>query len=379
MKKGRLYSLLVFVIVVIAAAVYTVDFLYKKEQTAEAFYRTTNAEVGDITLKTVASGSIQPRHEILIKPQVSGIVRRVLIEAGDIVKTGDVLAEVAIVPNMAALSSAENRLSRAKISKKDAQTTYDRNSALFEQGVVSAMDMQKFELSLNQSNEEVLGAEDNLRIVREGVAARGGLTSNTIIRSTIDGMVLDVPIKKGNSVIEANNFNDGTTVASVADMQDLIFVGKIDESEVEKLHRGMDIVLTIGAIDGLTYPATLEHIAPKGIEESGAIQFEIKAAVILKEDQFLRAGYSANAEVELDRRDDVLTLSEMLVQYDGSQPFIEVEIAPNTYERRDVVLGLSDGLIVEVLEGVSLEDEIKIWNKPSYEKIHKRRGRKGKK
>jgi HlyD family secretion protein len=363
MKKGRLYALLVFVVVVIAAAIYTVDFLYKK----------------DITVKTVASGSIQPRHEILIKPQVSGIVRRVLIEAGDIVKSGDVLAEVTIVPNMAALSSAENRLSRAKISKEDAVTTYERNAALFDQGVVSAMDMQKHELSLNQSKEEVLGAEDNLRIVREGVAARGAHASNTIVRSTIDGMVLDVPIKKGNSVIEANNFNDGTTVASVADMQDLIFVGKIDESEVEKLHRGMDIVLTIGAVDGLTYPATLEHIAPKGVEESGAIQFEIKAAVILKEGQFLRAGYSANAEVELARRDSVLTVSEMLVQYDGSDPFVEVEVAPNTYERKDITLGLSDGLVVEVLSGLELTDEIKVWNKPSYEKIKRKGGRKGKK
>jgi HlyD family secretion protein len=162
-------------------------------------------------------------------------------------------------------------------------------------------------------------------------------------------------------------------------MQDLIFVGKIDESEVEKLHRGMDIVLTIGAVDGLTYPATLEHIAPKGVEESGAIQFEIKAAVILKEGQFLRAGYSANAEVELARRDSVLTVSEMLVQYDGSDPFVEVEVAPNTYERKDITLGLSDGLVVEVLSGLELTDEIKVWNKPSYEKIKRKGGRKGKK
>ena len=377
MKKGRLYVLIIFVIAVVGSAIYVVDFLYKKEQTAEAFYRTSNAAVGDIVLKTVASGSIQPRHEILIKPQVSGIIGTVLIEPGDTVMTGDVLVEVNIVPNMSALSGAENRLSRAHISLDDAKRTYERNSALFDQGVLSAMDLQRDEISLKQAEEELLSAKDNLRIVKEGVTARGGATSNTQVRATIDGMVLDVPIKKGNSVIEANNFNDGTTIAAVADMRDLIFVGKIDESEVEKLHKGLEIQLTIGAIEGESYPATLEHISPKGVEESGAIQFEIKAAVLLEEGQFLRAGYSANAEVVLDKRESVLIVSEMLVQYDGSTPFVEVEVAENIYERRDVELGLSDGLSVEVISGITTEDAIKVWNKPSYEKV--RKGRRGKK
>jgi len=374
MKKGRLFALLGFVLVVVCGAVYTVNFLYAKERTQEAFFDIKSPEIGDVVLKTVASGSIQPRQEILIKPQVSGIVRTVHVEAGDIVKAGDILAEVTIVPNMSALSSAENRLSRAKISRDDAKTTYDRNADLYEQGVISAMDIQQIELAYNQAKEEVLGAEDNLRIVREGVASRGGATSNTLIRSTIDGMVLDVPVKKGNSVIEANNFNDGTTVASVADMKDLIFIGKIDESEVEKLHEGMDIILSIGAIDNLTYPATLEHIAPKGVEESGAIQFEIKAAVILEEGQFLRAGYSANADIELDRRDAVLTISETLIQYKRRQAFVEIEISPGIYETRDVSLGLSDGLSVEVLSGITLEDKLKVWNKPSYDR--RKKGRK---
>ena len=377
MKKGRLYALIIFVIAVVGSAIYVVDFLYKKEQTAEAFYRTSNAAGGDIVLKWVASGSIQPRHEILIKPQVSGIIGTVLIEPGDTVMTGDVLVEVNIVPNMSALSGAENRLSRAHISLDDAKRTYERNSALFDQGVLSAMDLQRDEISLKQAEEELLSAKDNLRIVKEGVTARGGATSNTQVRATIDGMVLDVPIKKGNSVIEANNFNDGTTIAAVADMRDLIFVGKIDESEVEKLHKGMEIQLTIGAIEGESYPATLEHISPKGVEESGAIQFEIKAAVFLEEGQFLRAGYSANAEVVLDKREGVLTVSEMLVQYDGSTPFVEVEVEENTYERRDVELGLSDGLSVEVISGITAEDAIKVWNKPSYEKV--RKGGRGKK
>ena len=375
MKKGRLYTLVVFVIVILAAAVYTVDFLYQKEQVSEQFYKTEKAVIDNVVIKTVASGSVQPRFEILIKPQISGIIREIHVEPGDEVKKGDVLAEVEIVPNMASLSSAENRLSRAKISLEDAQKTYDRNAELYSKGVVSEMDMQGVELSLNQAKEEVLGAEDNLRIVKEGVASRGGAVSNTIIRSTIDGMVLDVPVEKGNSVIEANNFNDGTTIASVADMRDLVFEGKIDESEVEKLSVGMGISLSIGAVDNVSYPAVLEHISPKGVEESGAIQFEIKAAVSLEEDQFLRAGYSANAEVELDRRDSVLVIGENLVQYERRQAFVEVMTAPDVYERRDLKLGLSDGLKVEVLEGVTADDEIKVWNQPSSQ----RRGPKGRK
>jgi len=375
MKKGRLYTLVVFVIVILAAAVYTVDFLYQKEQVSEQFYKTEKAVIDNVVIKTVASGRVQPRFEILIKPQISGIIREIHVEPGDEVKKGDVLAEVEIVPNMASLSSAENRLSRAKISLEDAQKTYDRNAELYSKGVVSEMDMQGVELSLNQAKEEVLGAEDNLRIVKEGVASRGGAVSNTIIRSTIDGMVLDVPVEKGNSVIEANNFNDGTTIASVADMRDLVFEGKIDESEVEKLSVGMGISLSIGAVDNVSYPAVLEHISPKGVEESGAIQFEIKAAVSLEEDQFLRAGYSANAEVELDRRDSVLVIGENLVQYERRQAFVEVMTAPDVYERRDLKLGLSDGLKVEVLEGVTADDEIKVWNQPSSQ----RRGPKGRK
>ena len=180
-------------------------------------------------------------------------------------------------------------------------------------------------------------------------------------------MVLEVPIKKGNSVIEANNFNEGTTIASVADMADLQFVGKIDESEVEKLHEGMPIRLTIGAIEGSQIPATLEHIAPKGVAEGGAIQFEIKAAVLLGEGQFLRAGYSATADVVLDERKGVLALSERLIQYDGRQPYVEVQLEENVYERRDLEVGLSDGLVTEVLSGISGSDLIKVWNQPRYE------------
>ena len=239
---------------------------------------------------------------------------------------------------------------------------------MLERGALAPAEAQRTELALKQAREEVFAAEDNLRIVQEGVTARGGgNASNTLVKATVSGMVLEVPIKKGNSVIEANNFNEGTTIASVADMADLQFVGKIDESEVEKLHEGMPIRLTIGAIEGSQIPATLEHIAPKGVAEGGAIQFEIKAAVLLEDGQFLRAGYSATADVVLDERKEVLALSERLIQYDGRQPYVEVQLEENVYERRDVEVGLSDGLVTEVLSGVSESDLIKVWNQPRYE------------
>jgi len=288
------------------------------------------------------------------------------VEAGDQVKTGEVIAEVTVVPDMGALSSAETRLQRARISFEDAQMTADRNGSLLEQGIIAAADYQVFDIALKQAQEEIYAAEDNLKIIQDGVAARSGRTSNTMIAATIDGMVLDVPVKKGNSVIEANNFNEGTTVASVADMKDLVFLGKIDESEVEKLSVGMDIQLTIGAIEGLTIPAELEYISPKGVEEAGAIQFEIKAAVQLSENQFLRAGYSANANVVLDERREVLVISESLVQYEGLIAFVDVEVAAGVFERRDVDLGLSDGITVELLSGIEEDAAIKVWNQPQY-------------
>ena len=368
MKNGKLILLVVGVLSVFVGTAYTVKHLRDQEQQAEAFYDTESPRTADIVLKTLASGSVQPRQEILIKPQVSGIVRRVLVEPGDAVKAGEVLAEVMIVPDVAALSNAESRLARAQITLDDAQLNHERNADLLTRGVVAIAEAQRTELALKQAREELYAAEDNLRIVQEGVTARGGdNSSNTLVKATVSGMVLEVPIKKGNSVIEANNFNEGTTIASVADMADLQFVGKIDESEVEKLHEGMPIRLTIGAIEGIQIPATLEHISPKGVEEGGAIQFEIKAAVILAEGQFLRAGYSATADVVLDERSQVLALSERLIQYDVNQPFVDVLVGDNTYERRDLEVGLSDGLVTEILSGVTEKDEIKIWNQPRYQ------------
>lgn len=353
------------ILIALAGFVWTLVFLYNKSQEKPIVFDTETAVIGNIVQKTVATGSVVPRNEILIKPQISGIVEEIMVEAGQQVKSGDVLARIKIIPNMVNISQAENRMNRAKIQKESAQIEYDRNKKLYDGGVISYADYMPFDIALKNAIEEVKAAEDNLQIVKEGVAKSAGIGSNTLVRSTVNGMVLDVPIKKGNSVIEANNFNEGTTIASIANMSDLIFEGKVDESEVGKIKEGMELIMTIGAIDEEKFTAELEYIAPKGVEEEGAIQFAIRAAVVLQSDQFIRAGYSANADVVLAKRDSVLTLNETLIQYDkDGKAFVEVENGDQKFERKDITVGLSDGLATEVLSGITVSDKIKAWNKP---------------
>jgi len=355
---------IVVLIVIVAGMGYTLYYLFEKNQEAPVVFNTKSAEISTIIKKTVATGSIIPRKEILIKPMISGIVSEVYVEAGDFVNKGDVLAKIRVVPNMVALNNAENRVNRAKIEVEQAKIDYDRNEKLYEQKVISDASFQPIKLRMRTANEELIAAENNRAIVKEGVTKSGKAASNTLIRSTIAGMVLDVPVKEGNSVIESNNFNDGTTIANIADMKDMIFEGKVDESEVGKLKEGMTLILNIGAIDSESFEANLEYISPKGVEENGAIQFFIKAAVTLKANQFVRAGYSATADVVLDRRDSVLAIDESLLQFEDDSAFVEIEIGEQEFEKREIKLGLSDGIKVEILEGISEEDKIKEWNMP---------------
>jgi HlyD family secretion protein len=311
----------------------------------------------------VATGSVLPRKEIIIKPQVSGIVEELYIEAGDMIKKGDLLARIKIIPDMVSLNNAQSRLNRARINFEDSKRQYERQKDLLDQGVIAIAVFEPYDLAYKNAIEEVEAAENNLELIKEGQTKKGGqATTNTIVRSTAEGMVLDVPVEVGFSVIESNTFNDGTTIASVADMGDMIFEGKIDETEVGKIKEGMPLILTVGAIDDASFDAVLEHISPKGVEENGAIQFEIKANVELKQDQFIRAGYSANAKVVLDRTDSVLAIPESILQFEGDSSYVEVEIAPQQFEKRYIKTGLSDGINVEVKSGLSMEDKIK---KPS--------------
>ena len=356
-------------ILIVGLLAWTLIYVYKKSQEKAVTYKTEEPYYTDIIQKTVATGSVVPRREIDIKPVVSGIIDQLLIEPGMLVKEGDVLARIKVIPDMVSLNNAENRVDRAKIARDNSMLDFSRNQTLFDQGVISKADFQPYQLAKKNSESELEGAEDNLRIIREGASKKNSATSNTLVRSTITGMVLAVPIEIGNSVIEVNNFNEGTTIATIADMSDLIFEGKVDESEVGKIKEGMDLILTIGAIENLEFHAILEYISPKGVEENGAIQFEIKAAVKAESDQFIRAGYSANANVVLARRDSVLAINEGLVQYENeTETYVDVKTGEQTYDHRKVELGLSDGIKVQVLSGVAKGDAIKIWNQPITDK-----------
>ena len=346
-------------VVILAVFVGTIYYLYAKSQEKPVSYSTEVPIKATIIKKSVATGAVVPRKEIEIKPQVSGIIDKIYIEPGQFVKRGDLIARIKIIPNMVSLNNAESRVKRAKINFNNIKLEYERNLKLKQDEVISEAEFKQFELNFNSATEEIEAAQNNLDLIKEGSTKSSGKTSNTLIRSTISGMVLDVPVEEGNSVIESNTFNDGTTVAFIADMGEMIFEGKVDESEVGKLKPGMDLILTIGAIDQQKFHADLEYIAPKGVTENGAIQFEIRAKVELDEKTFIRAGYSANADIVLDRKDSVLALPENLVQFSKDSIYVEVETGNQEFEKRLIKTGISDGINIEILDGISKDDKIK--------------------
>lgn len=373
-RKGTLITL----IVIGVSFILGVRYIWLKDQQDPIIYQYEQAQMGSVVKKTVATGSIVPKEEVLIKPNISGIIDAIFVEAGAIVKTGDLIAQVRVVPNINALNSAQNGIKAAKTQLETARlalerqtSIYERQQRLYERGVISANEFDTARLSFDQAtqryNQEqvnLLAAEQTYDIVKTGSTKGLGAVANTEIRATVSGMILDVPVKVGNQVIEANNFNDGTTIAILADVNKMIFEGKVDESEVGKITENLALEITVGAIENKSFDAILDYIAPKGVEENGAVQFEIKGSLSKKDTTFIRAGLSANASIILARADGVLTIKESLVQYDRQtqQPFVEVETGNQEFERRDLVLGISDGLIVEVISGVSLEDLIKVWN-----------------
>lgn len=355
--KKTLTILLVVLLAVLFAG--TLWYLWRKSQKPVVVYNTESASVADIVKKTVATGSVIPRKEVAVKPQVSGIIESIHVEPGQSVKRGDLLASIRVVPNTAALAAAESRVTQARLKSDDADREFERQRRLAAEGVVSDREFRQATLARDAAKEELAAAEDSLQVVRRGVAARSGNVSNTKVVATIDGTVLDVPVKEGGSVIETNTFNDGTTIATLADMSELIFEGKVDESEVGKLKPGMAIVLTIGALEPAKFDAVLERIAPKGVDENGAIQFKIRAALKQRGDAVIRANYSANADIVLDRRDKVLAVKESLLQFEGSDVFVEVESSPQHFERRKIKTGLSDGVVIEVVDGLKKDERVK--------------------
>ena len=353
----RILKYLLFALLAILF-IWTMYFLYQKSASKPDEFNIEKTKKNNIVKKTVANGSIVPRKEILIKPVVSGIIRELYVEAGEQVKKGDALAKIQIVPDMLSLSNAEARVRGAEINVQNAQLTFERNKPLRDKGVIAEAEMQGYDIALRTARQDLEAAQEALQVVRDGISRTSA--GNTVVRSTIDGMVLDVPVKEGNSVIERNNFNEGTTIAAIADMRDLIFQGKVDESEVGKVKLQMPVLLTVGAIENATWDAQLEYIAPKGVEENGAIQFEIRAAVKLSEGQDLRSGYSANADIVLERRDSVLCVPESIVTFNtkGDSAFVEVKNGEG-WKKTHIKTGLSDGINLQVMEGVDATTELK--------------------
>ncbi len=340
----------------------TFIFLYVKSLPKEEVYEEFQPQVMDLSKSTVITGKIEPRDEVNVKPQISGIITEIYKVAGENVTAGEVIAKVKVIPDMGQLSSAQSRLRLADVNLKQAQVDHEREKMLFDKGLVSADEYDKVHQALKQAQEEKKAATDNLQVVRDGVSASNASASSTLIRSTISGVILDIPVKVGNSVILSNTFNDGTTIASVADMRDLIFRGNIDETEVGRLREGMLMKITIGALQDLRFDAHLEYISPKATETNGANQFEVKAAVSVPQGSSLRSGYSANAEIELQSAKGVLCVPESAIEFEGEDTYVYVvkgEGSNKTYERKKVVTGLSDGVNIEIRSGLQKADKVR--------------------
>lgn len=360
MKKYFKFILMALVAIVFIG---TFVFLYIKSQPQPVVYDEFTPKNMDIRKTTVITGKIEPRNEVNVKPQISGIITEILKEAGETVEAGEVIAKVKVIPDMGSLSSAQSRVRLANINERQARTDYEREKTLFDKGLVSADEYDKIAQAWRQAREEVAAAQDNLEVVRDGVSKSNASASSTLIRSTVTGLILDVPVKVGNSVILANTFNDGTTIATVANMHDLIFRGNIDETEVGRLNTGMNMKITIGALQNLKFDAKLEYISPKATDQNGANQFEIKAAVnVPASGHKIRSGYSANAEIMLAEAKQALAVPESAIEFEGENTYVYIikgEGEKKTYERRKVTTGLSDGIHIEIKNGLNKNERVR--------------------
>ncbi len=353
--------------ILVLGALWAAAFFIKSNSKSAITFETQKPFIANIEKKTVATGKVIPEDEVEIKPQISGIIDQIYLEEGAKVKAGDLIAKIKVVPNEQALNQASGRVRTAQLSLGNVKIEYDRNKALFEKGVISSQDFNTLKLQFEQAEQELKNAQADYQIIRQG-SAGGSTTANTNIRATVSGTILEIPVKEGDQVIQSNNFNDGTTIASIADLGKMIFEGKVDEGEVGKLEVGMPLKISLGAVEGKELEAKLKFIAPKGLEEAGAVQFKIEGDVEVKDDIFIRAGYSANASLVLEKKDSILVIPEALLQFDKNtdKPYVEVavgDVAQQKFERKDVEIGISDGVNVEIISGITEEDQVKQWNK----------------
>ncbi|RXP53064.1 efflux RND transporter periplasmic adaptor subunit [Lutibacter sp. HS1-25] len=361
MKKSVTIFILIFIVVTFSGAMY---YLYQKNAENPVVFKTEKPSIQTIVKKTVATGSIIPLEEVLIKPNISGVIEEIYVEGGDVLQANDLIAKIKVIPNLSALNNAKNAIQSAKISLDDEKRNYERQNTLYSKGVVSQQDLERAEVTYFQAQQAFKAANQNYDIVKTGSTTGLGNSANTLIRSTVSGMVLEMPVEVGNQVIESNNFNDGTTIAVLADVNKMIFEGNVDESEIGKIKEGLPLEITVGAIEDKKFNAVLDYIAPKGKLDNGAVQFEIKGTLDKLETTFIRAGLSANASIILAKVDSVLAIKEALVQFDTKtkKPYVEVKTGEKQFERKDIEMGVSDGIYVEILSGITKEDEIKVWN-----------------
>lgn len=349
-------------IVLVAIVAGTFYFLWQNSRPKVDHYSTIVPETLDIKRTTVLNGKIEPRDEIAIKPQISGIIAQIDVEAGDFVHEGDIIARIKVIPEASQLSNAQSRIDAAQVEADDALVKFNRSKDLYSKKVISREEYENAEKTLTKACQDLEYAKDSYRIVKEGVSQFNSQESNTLVRATITGLVLDVPVKVGSSVIQANTMNDGTTVATIADMTNLIFKGNVDETEVGLLKPGMPMEITIGALPDLKPSAVLEYISPKGTENNGANTFEIKAALTVDDSSELRSGYSANATILLAEVKDVLSLPESVVEFerDSTYVYVRTDTVPKPkFERRSIETGLSDGINVEIKKGIKKSDTIR--------------------
>lgn len=349
----------VSIIAVLLAAAGSLYFLLQSAQTKPASARTEPPQFVDIVRKVVAIGSIVPRQEVTIKPRVSGVIESLNVEVGDQVDEGSLVAKIKVLPDAVTLNAAEERVAEAEINFADSDAEMRRQDKLFASSLISKNEHSKYTLKFKLTRQELVSAKNNLNLIEEGASSEDGVVSN-IIRSTVSGTILEIPVELGESVIETNNFSEGTTIATVADMSDLVFLGRVDEIDVGKLSEGMELRLQIGALENKILSGTLEFISPKGAKMDGTVQFEVRAAITHQETTVIRSGYSASADIVLERRESVLAVSERLLQFDDQGTFVEIFIGDNSFKKTYLELGISDGINTEVLSGVDADSLIKM-------------------
>ena len=353
----------------IGGVLFATAFFIKSNSTSSIVYETQTLITATIEDKIVATGKVLPEDEVNVVPQIAGIIQEILVEEGDEVSAGDLIARIKVVPNEQTLNSAEGRVKSAQIVLKNSKIEFERNKALFSKEIISEQDFNSVTLRYNQDMQNLSNAKSDLQIIKLG-SSGGSTITNTNVRATVSGTILEIPVKEGDQVIQANTFNAGTTIATIADLDKMIFEGQVDEGEVGKLSVDMPLIITLGAIEGKQYEAKLRLISPKGTEVGGAIQFKIEGEVYLDDEYVIRAGYSANASIVSERKVNVIAISEALLQYDSKtkKPYVEIETSNQKFKRQDVKLGISDGVNAELISGVSKTDKIKVWNKTEPDK-----------